>query len=470
CGAGLAQSSTAAAGESMSVRQAAPAVDALWALAADGTGLSVCQDPTVASSISGCFGSQHPLIIVTNASYPPTTDGTNVYFGSSGGALPGAGYSCPIVDYGQNCTPIQIGWSGFTPRAVAAADGYLWLAYSQWNKESVMYRCPANLPYTAASSMPAACLIVGTSDGWMFNSLAIANGKLYLGLGQRGSMGAVAVCDLDAVNASTCTQLNYFPGKYTAVNEVALGAGYVWAGLGSGQIYRCSPAVLNDCQLWDTAGQPIVSLADDGQGTLWAAANGGGTFTHPSDVVWSCPEATANACKTVISNVFPQQVTAGAGQGFSSVSADPPFPYPPIAWGAQQYPQQYPQSVLFASNKNSVSPGIIYIPAGGVTGLGGVRVRLAAPKRALARVCAERDSLPARVVVRGPHKARVVQRLDLCKVRRAAQIAVRRYDLLYPGAYSVRVRSSKFSGTTRIVVKKNRTPRVTVSLAPVKRS
>ncbi|MFM8527301.1 MAG: hypothetical protein ACKOBH_04185, partial [bacterium] len=43
------------------VRQAAPAVDALWALGADQYNpstnvLGVCQNPTLSASISGCFG------------------------------------------------------------------------------------------------------------------------------------------------------------------------------------------------------------------------------------------------------------------------------------------------------------------------------------------------------------------------------------------------------------------------------
>ncbi|MFM9140448.1 MAG: hypothetical protein ACKOTH_07955, partial [Solirubrobacterales bacterium] len=314
------------------VRQAAPAVDALWALGADQYNpstnvLGVCQNPTLSASISGCFGA-YSSVVSAGSPYPPVTDGTNVYFGA------GAGNSCPVVDYGRNCTQVQIGVparygtpNAFTPTSVAAGGGYLWLG-GAWGASgasggTVVYRCPADLPYTAATSMPPECVQVYASDG--LGPVVAANGTVYIGA-MSNSTGAwvIVTCQYDA---TSCGVLNSFGrnARWT-VRALAAGGGYLWAGLQSGQIYRCSPAVLNDCQLWDTAGQPIVSLADDGQGTLWAAANGGGTFTHSSDVVWSCPEATANACKTIISNVFPWQVTAGGGQGFSSVNNGSAYP------------------------------------------------------------------------------------------------------------------------------------------------
>jgi hypothetical protein len=60
----------------------------------------------------------------TNGIYQPATDGTNVYLGSQ------PGYSCPASDYGQNCTKTQVGWGGFIPTTIAAADGNIWAGFS----------------------------------------------------------------------------------------------------------------------------------------------------------------------------------------------------------------------------------------------------------------------------------------------------------------------------------------------------
>lgn len=450
------------------VRQAAPAVDALWAWGGNtatdfaNAALNVCQNPTAQASISTCFGTGSQISFPTQPFAGIgglATDGANVYIGGGWqGAYRPPGYSCPIGGFGTGCTETQIGWGTLPVWDVVAGGGYLWLG-----GESDVYRCPANLPYTGATSMPAGCVLFDSFGDWNIGSLAYANGTLYVGLVENGyEWSYLYSCPANSVGS--CQILNKFNFRNSDVYGLAVGGGYVWAGLNNGQIWRCDPVIASTCNVWDTAGQGIASLADDGQGTLWAAATGKQVFTHPSNVIWSCTEAYANGCTDVISNVFAQQVTAGAGQGFSSVGNNGSA-YPPIAYGATQYPQ----SVVWATGAYD-APGILYVPAGGVTGLGGVQVRLAAPKRALARACTKRDALPASVEVRGAHKVRVVRRLDLCKARWAAQIAVRRYDLLYPGTYSVRVRSSEFSRTTRIVVKKNRTPRVTVSLALVKRS
>lgn len=422
-------------------RQAAPANDALWALAPSGTGISVCQNPTAAASIADCFGSSSLVSLPSAASVAvtPATDGTNAYFGSQ------PGYSCPIAQYGQSCTPIQIGWGSFYPTDVVAANGSVWMSEP---RNGGIYQCPSDLPYTAASSMPAACAEFDDAGSSSVMSLAYANGQLYAGM----SAGALLSCT--ASQAGSCVTLDSLG---TSVNALAVGGGYLWAGLNNGKIMRCDPVIANACDLWDSAGKPIVSIADDGQGTLWAAVSGG-MLTHPSDVIWSCPEATANACATVISNVHAWWVTAGAGNGFSTVSNG--SAYPPIAWGSTQYPQSV---ALVGANAVSVA-SILYIPAGGAPGLGGAQVRLRVSKRALARTCAMRDTHPATVVVRGPHRVRVVRRLDLCEARYPARIAVRRHDLLYPGTYSVWVRSAVFSGTKRITVVKNRTARVTVGV------
>lgn len=463
-GAGLAYGAPAPAPASgPRAMQASPAVDALWAVAPDGSSISVCQNPTAPASIANCFdsGSQITLpvqIEKTLNSYSMTTDGTNVYFGSQ------PGYSCPISGYGTNCTQIQVGWggrNGVKPEKLAAGGGYLFFAGN--NSGSVIYRCPANLPYTNATAMPSECVALDNAGSSLITALAYANGTVYAGLTLDGVLWSC-----DANQANSCTVLDVLAENegYTPVISLALGGGYVWAGLGTSggggksPIWRCPPGLVNYCSLWDTAGYPVVSLADDGEGTLWAAVvnDANQVFTHSGQVVWSCPEAYANGCTNVISNVFPYLVTAGAGHGFSAVNNGPK--YPPIAFGATQYPR----SVVWASTDNTSVPGIVYTPAGGTGGLGGVRVQVKAPTGALARVCAERGTLSATIRVRGPHTPRVARAVTLCSGGYPVRNVGKRFDLLYPGAYSVTVRSAAFSGSARVVIPRERTVRRVVRL------
>lgn len=456
-GAGLAHGSPAPGAR---VMQASPAVDALWALAPDGSSISVCQDPTASASITTCFDSASQITLPVQTkktlnSYPMTTDGTNVYFGLQ------PGYSCPIGGYGTNCTQVQVGWRGVLPVVLAAGDGYLFFSAVGG---SVLYRCPANLPYTQATSMPSGCVVLDNAGSNEIASLAYANGTVYAGLSESGLLWS---CDANQVNACTILDVLAENGGDVPVQSLAVGGGYVWAGLapggggsGSSPIWRCPPGLPNYCSLWDTAGYSVVSLADDGAGTLWAAVvnTGDQQWTHPGEVIWSCPEAYANGCTNVISNVFPYQVTAGGGHGFSAVSNGPK--YPPIAYGATQYPR----SVVWASKDNTSVPGIVYTPAGGTAGLGGVRVQVKAPTGALARVCARRGTLSATIRVRGPHTPRVARAVTLCSGGYPVREASKRFDLLYPGAYSVTVRSAAFSGSARVVITRERTVRRVVRL------
>lgn len=143
-----------------------PEVDALWAQAPDNSNLSVCQDPTSTAS-GGCFGPTSLIPIdKTNGIYQPATDGTNVYLGSQ------PGYSCPASDYGQNCTKTQVGWGGFIPTTIAAADGNIWIGSGTGGAASgLIYKCPSDLPYTNASSDPADCVELDDAGNRNINAL-----------------------------------------------------------------------------------------------------------------------------------------------------------------------------------------------------------------------------------------------------------------------------------------------------------
>lgn len=456
-GTGLAHGATAPGARA--TQTAPPAIDSLWVLSPDGTTFSVCQNPTAPASISGCFGADQiqtlPATTISTTSnfsiYQPTTDGTNVYFGAAGNYTSAPGYSCPISGYGQGCTQVQIGWLGYVPVSVAAAGGYLWLANG-----TTIYRCPSNLPYTAATSMPAGCELLDDAGSRGVVSLAYANGVLYAGLGASDNHSIIWACDPNVVNS--CRVLNTLGN--TPVQALAVGGGYLWAGLDDGTILKCSPSTANACLNWEQAGQPIKSLADDGQGTLWAAV--GAT----EGVIWSCPETFSNGCTNVLSNIGDaHQVTAASGNAFSVVANG--STQPTIAFGATQYPQ----SVVWGTTPTSkIYAPILYVPSGGSTALGGVRVQIRAPRAALARTCAQRGTLRVSVVLRGPHTPSVHRALNLCSRGRPVRNPSQRFDLLSPRTYSVRVRSAVFSGTAKVTVTKEQTVRGVIRLRAPRRS
>ena len=276
--------------------------DTLWARSLDNQTISVCQNPTAPASISGCFGaaSQIPMPVSSTNAINPVTDGTNVYIGD---------YRCPVADYGQNCIKTQIGWAGFTPDSIAAANGYLWLASSD---SMSIYRCPSNLPFTNATSMPTECELLATpnvspnsSKSLAVYALAYANGKLYVGITSSNGSEPSYLFSCDPNQTQDCAQLDMLEYKidkiddeycYGGITSIAVGSGYVWVGLvhacdqHENRLLRCDPVALNSCQTWDTAGLPIVDVAHDGQGTVWAAVNYDQNLLEPrnkDDVVMS---------------------------------------------------------------------------------------------------------------------------------------------------------------------------------------
>lgn len=451
-------------------RASGQVTDALWAWSLDNSSISVCQNPTDPASISSCFAAATQIAGVSESStngYLIVTDGTNVYMGD---------YRCPVADFGQNCTKTQIGWGGFVPASIAAANGYLWLG----SPDSMsIYRCPSNLPFTNATSMPTECELLATpnvpysSKSLGVYELVYANGKLYVGVASSNGSSPSYLFSCDPNQTQDCTLLDMIEDQvskldgycYGGINALAVGSGYVWVGLihtcdsHKNLLLRCDPVAPNSCQTWDTPAEAIGSLADDGQGNLRAAVrNPDPPLINPTsndDVVWSCPTTSANSCTNVLRSVQAWWVTAGAGHGFSSI--DDGKSNPPIFYEGTPYQQ----SVAMIS---PAVPQIVYVPAGGAVGLGGVKVNISPPAAKVARVCAWRGTLPATIHVKGPHKLNMTRRFNLCDGRSWVRKPTRHFNLLHPGTYSVRVRSSEFSGTAEVEVTANRTARLAVKL------
>ncbi|MFM9108172.1 MAG: hypothetical protein ACKOWF_15900, partial [Chloroflexota bacterium] len=331
----------------------AAAQDSLWAGSI--AGYVACANPSSPSSLAGCFSSYLPF--VSNGSFPTVaTDGVNVYFATEDTG----GYSCPIADLGANCSRTFIGpfpgGGSVAVTAIAAADGQVWIGQS----DGQIFRCSATIPFVQnPSQLPSGCTQLDDAGDRGVWSLLLANGRLYAGLGwaerNQQKNGILWSCDPQAVNS--CENLDLY-GDTTA-NSLAAGGGYLWAGLDNGIIWRCDLNAVNACANWESAGYPVKSISYDGEGTLYAAIQGkhnyGGT-----GVIWSCPIAAANQCSSVLSNVNGASVAAGAGGVFSSTLTG-------LNFGTSAYTaaaSSFDQAIL------------LYVPAGGVSGVGGVSVNV----------------------------------------------------------------------------------------------
>jgi hypothetical protein len=428
------------------------AQDSLWAVSnGSTTDLAVCASPSSPSSLSGCFSS-------ATSSWPGSynqavaTDGVNVYFvGEYDGGL-----SCPIADLGANCTRIMAGpWppqncgtAGCQPLVLAAANGYLWIG--QGNGK--IYRCPSNIPYVEQTTAPSQCVLLDDAGDRSVYSLLLANGTLYAGLSEYGSeqkkQGLLWSCSPNIVNS--CSTLDSYGN--TSAESLAAGGGYLWAGLGNGIVWRCDLNAANACATWENAGANwATSLSYDGQGTLYAAIDGN-EYAGTSGVIWSCPTAYANGCSNLISNVNGVSVAAGAGGVFSSTTSNG---------------LHYGTSSFTAANvtiwKNSQ---LLYLPADGPDGVGGVSVKMTAKSlgKKLDKRCDNPGKTPkATVTVTGPNGFERTLKTGICRVLNGG-FAKETLDLLDPGEYTVRATAGKRSGQETFTIERDRTKQVTVKL------
>ena len=419
--------------------------DSLWA--APTYDIGVCTDPSSSAALSGCFASAASSWTVS-FSKAVATDGVNVYFASE----TAGGLSCPIADLGTNCIRIMAGpWGSDKNRQIlslAAANGQIWIGQTTGD----LYRCPANLPWANQKYAPSQCVLLDDAGDRPVDSLLLANGRLYAGLGCYGGcstqnkQGLLWSCDPQTAN--NCFTLDSY--GYTTAKSLVAGGGYLWAGLDNGIIWRCDLNAMNACSNWENAGEKVVnSISYDGQGTLYAA------ISNKYGVVWSCPTAYANGCSTLLPNVFANSVAAGAGSVFSSLSTSPGDVF------------HYGTSPFTGANtdtwKNSL---LLYLPADGPVGVGGVSLTVKA--KALSQKLVKRCDKPGRtaratVTITGPAGFTKTMKVGACALVKNGAMK-HRVDLLDPGDYTVSVQAGKHSGKASFSIVQDRTKPVNVKL------
>ncbi|MGI9253845.1 MAG: hypothetical protein ACR2J8_08865, partial [Thermomicrobiales bacterium] len=175
---------TAAPGAAQSASQGSLWVS--WETTSKDSFGQVCANPTAAST-SSCF-STIDLFGVAPAAM--ATDGVNMYFAGKNG-----GVSCPIVAVGGLCTHIMAGGWGGKVKSLAAAGGKIWIGQD----DGKIFRCPGDMRYFSQSTMPSLCVLLDDAGARSVDSLLLANGKLYAGLGSYGieekKQGTLWSCD-----------------------------------------------------------------------------------------------------------------------------------------------------------------------------------------------------------------------------------------------------------------------------------
>ncbi|MGI9252531.1 MAG: hypothetical protein ACR2J8_02200 [Thermomicrobiales bacterium] len=410
--------------------------------------IGVCGNPSSPAALASCFSTTidaQGVDILAMA-----TDGVNVYYAGKDGGL-----SCPIADLGANCTHIMAGPWGDDVTSLAAEDGQIWIG----QKDGKIYRCPANLPYTSQSGMPASCLLLDDAGNRSVDSLLLANGRLYAGLSQVSGPyqdkdhGILWSCDPQ--NRNGCNNLDTY-GNTTA-NSLAAGGGYLWAGLENGIIWRCSLNATNACANWDDAGDVVNSISYDGQGALYAA------IYNPNNnlkgTIWTCSTATANGCSDLLTVDSAYAVAAGAGSVFSSTSS------------FKMRNGNHDAQIHFGTEKfdladEDANPLLLYIPAAGPAGVGGVEVNVSAGAlgQKLGNRCEAGRNPKAIVTVEGPQGFSKTLKVGACGLVKGGT-HTRTLDLLDPGAYTVTVQAFKRRGQVRFTIEENTTKPVNVTLA-----
>ncbi|MFM9106990.1 MAG: hypothetical protein ACKOWF_09870 [Chloroflexota bacterium] len=415
--------------------------DSLWA--GQYKYISACASPWSSAALSGCFSAPTDLGKSGGTISTMAADGVNVYFATD---LAG-GYSCPIAELGANCTPIMTGpWNGATVTSLATAGGVLWIG--QDNGE--IYRCAANIPYAKGKNAPSGCTLLDDAGPRAVESLLLANGRLYAGLSSygitSGKQGILWSCDPDTVNA--CENLDYY-GSGNWATSMTAGGGYLWAALYNGILWRCDLNAANACANWDTAGNTVYSVSYGGADNVYAAVGG------KNGAIWWCPTAAANRCSTLISGVDGYGVAAGAGGVFSSAKNR----------------MSFDTSAFSAVSSNLNEAYILYVPAGGVTGVGGVSVNVQGGKwtEKLGKRCAKGGKgLKGSVQVTGPGGHDKTVAVNLCALAKGGSVK-EMFDLLDPGIYTVKAETTKwkkqFSGSVTFTVETDTTVKVQVRLA-----
>ena len=424
--------------------ETAGSTDSLWV--ASFANLGVCASPSSAQSLSSCFQTPVPLTQTTAAI---ATDGTNVYIASQ---ISG-GYSCPIADLGANCTRIMAGpWPSYNNNdnevtSLAAADGYLFIG----QKSGQIYRCPSDLPYVDQSSMPSQC-IEFSSGSQAVQSLLLANNNLYVGVSPDGKSTQAQLWSCDPQTADSCSVIDSM-GYQTYPASLAAGGGNLWAGLGSGILWKCPAPGENNCSNYDTAGkgQALNSLSYDSQGsngqaTVYAAVAKSSGQTN-NGVIWQCPVASANDCNNLLTKVSIGAVAGGDSNVFSSDGYS-------LYYGTSKYTNASTNSGYGWSEAS-----MLYIPASGVTGVGAVSVKSNPRKlrRLVKARCAAGAPRRARLSITGPSGFHHATRVPVCGSGKAG-VRTWKLDLLDTGKYRLkaRIRGGK-TLSKKVMVRADRT-------------
>ncbi|MFM9107636.1 MAG: hypothetical protein ACKOWF_13165, partial [Chloroflexota bacterium] len=146
----------------------------------------------------------------------------------------------------------------------------------------------------------------------------------------------------------------------------------------------------------------------------------------------------------------------GAGSVFSSTSAGG------LHFGTSPF--------TAASSSTWAGGDLVYIPAGGPVGVGGVRVSMTTDSlnHRLEKRCVQslaNKIRAATVRISGPNGFAKSQRFAVCTLANAAAV-VRTFDLLDPGDYTATVQIGKRSEQETFTVKPNRTTKANLKLTP----
>ena len=405
-------------------------VDSLWVGDRPGTSVSgatfaVCPGPTSQASIDTCFATWTFFSELQNRQ-AWATDGTDVYATGSIGGGYFAVERCPVAGLGTGCArAIRLSAES---DAIAAYAGTYW--YGQ--NDGSIYRCDST----------DTCVLLDDAVDRPVKSLFYANGVLYAGLGGTSKQqGILWKCDPDTANQ--CTNLDTYGNTFAT--SFSAGGGYLWALLSNGILWRCDPVTVNDCADWGTPGSGQVT--SDGAGTNYVASWQG---------ILACPQVATGTCTTTAITSGANSVAAWNGSFFAAMGKYPPSIY------TGGTPYAYDGTHWAYAN-------LLYLPAGGPVGVGGVRVAIGAGtvNRFLRARCAEADATPrATVRIRGPHRTHRTFHLQVCRLLDGTTIR-KRVDLLDPGEYRVVVRAGAHKGAATFTVEPDTTVKVPVTMKRV---
>ncbi|MGI9254090.1 MAG: hypothetical protein ACR2J8_10105, partial [Thermomicrobiales bacterium] len=163
--------------------------------------------------------------------------------------------------------------------------------------------------------------------------------------------------------------------------------------------------------------------------------------------ILSCSTSQAGSCTKVLTGINGYTVAAGAGGVFS---------------GSILHSGTSP----FSAEAFSMDGPLLYVPAEGTVGVGGVDVKMSgqALGRKLAKRCDNRGKTPqASVSITGENGFAKTAKVGACGLLNGGTVSAT-LDLLDPGPYTAMVKAGKHAGQASFTVAADRTKRVNVKL------